>query len=43
MTLSIGVASYSRSMRSPEDLVALADVALYRAKQKGRNRVEVAA
>ncbi len=43
VTLSIGVASYCKSMRSPEDLVALADAALYRAKQKGRNRVEVAA
>ena len=37
VTISAGVAAISHS---PEDLVATADAALYRAKQSGRNRVE---
>jgi diguanylate cyclase (GGDEF)-like protein len=39
VTVSIGVASTEQTMASPEDLVALADGALYRAKRAGRNRV----
>jgi two-component system cell cycle response regulator len=42
VTVSIGVAAITPEMESPEDLVAAADVALYRAKDKGRNRVELA-
>ena len=38
--ISIGVAVYDPSMTSPEDVVAAADAALYRAKAKGGNRVE---
>ena len=38
--ISIGLAPYDASMKSPDDLVAAADAALYRAKDGGRNRVE---
>jgi diguanylate cyclase (GGDEF)-like protein len=40
-TVSIGVAMLSGGLGGPEALVAAADAALYRAKDKGRNRVEV--
>ncbi len=43
ITVSIGVASYRMGMRRPEDLVAGADAALYKAKARGRNAVVVAA
>jgi diguanylate cyclase (GGDEF)-like protein len=39
ITVSIGVAPYRIGMRTPEELVAIADAALYKAKRKGRNRV----
>lgn len=39
--VSIGVAQASENSGSPEDLVRRADLAMYRAKQLGRNRVEV--
>ncbi|MBI2943445.1 MAG: sensor domain-containing diguanylate cyclase [Candidatus Wallbacteria bacterium] len=43
VTVSIGVASFTASDRGPEDeLIHRADMALYRAKQSGRNRVELA-
>jgi len=41
VTLSMGVATYKEDMNSPEDIIKVVDEALYRAKQKGRNRVEV--
>ena len=39
IAVSVGVASYRIGMRTPEELVASADAALYKAKRKGRNRV----
>jgi diguanylate cyclase (GGDEF)-like protein len=39
--ISIGLAGFDPSMKSPDDLVAAADAALYRAKAGGRNRIEV--
>lgn len=40
--MSIGLAAYDPEMASPDDLLALADEALYRAKQEGRDRIRVA-
>ncbi len=42
LTVSIGVASVAREMRTVEDFVHEADQALYRAKTGGRNRLELA-
>jgi diguanylate cyclase (GGDEF)-like protein len=41
VTVSIGIAGFQGSFETPYDLVAAADSALYLAKQKGRNRVEM--
>jgi diguanylate cyclase (GGDEF)-like protein len=42
LTLSMGVSRIPhQSVTTPEDLVAAADAALYQAKAKGRNCVEV--
>ena len=40
LTVSMGIASYPKNGENWEDLYHAADQALYRAKQKGRNRVE---
>jgi diguanylate cyclase (GGDEF)-like protein len=42
VTVSIGVAEPSTRNRQPEQVIQAADQALYRAKHKGRNRVELA-
>jgi GGDEF domain-containing protein len=41
VTVSIGVAEPSTRNRQPEQVIQAADQALYRAKNKGRNRVEL--
>jgi len=42
VTVSIGVAESSSCLRDPHDVMAVADAALYRAKQRGRNRISTA-
>jgi diguanylate cyclase (GGDEF)-like protein len=42
LSVSIGVAHFPDDGRTPEDLVRAADVALYAAKEQGRDRVVVA-
>jgi diguanylate cyclase (GGDEF)-like protein len=41
VTVSIGVAAYANDLRTPEELISAADKALYQAKHKGRNNVQV--
>lgn len=41
ITFSAGVAAYLPEMQGPEELIAAADAALYKAKAGGRNRSEV--
>ncbi len=41
ITVSIGISSYHGDMKNKKELIEKADEALYLAKQKGRNRVEV--
>ena len=42
LTVSIGLACSSDDLKTPERLLQVADLALYDAKRRGRNRVEVA-
>lgn len=42
LTLSMGVATFPQDAKEVQDLMKACDDALYRAKQKGRNRVEPA-
>lgn len=42
LTVSIGLAEYPEGGDTPEDLIATADAAMYRAKGAGRNQVVVA-
>jgi diguanylate cyclase (GGDEF)-like protein len=41
VTTSIGVAPFSEKTRAAEDLLAQADIAMFQAKDEGRNRVSV--
>jgi GGDEF domain-containing protein len=41
LTVSAGVASFHPSMRTPDELVGAADLALFRAKEEGGDRVRV--
>jgi diguanylate cyclase (GGDEF)-like protein len=41
ITVSIGVASLSAEVEQPDQLLRLADAALYQAKETGRNRVVI--
>ncbi|MDZ4168739.1 MAG: diguanylate cyclase [Coriobacteriia bacterium] len=41
-TASLGVAAFGPSITDPQGLLSAADAALYRAKRRGRNRVELA-
>jgi len=42
ITASMGVAAYPEHGESVEDVIRSADAAMYRAKESGRNRVELA-
>lgn len=41
VTVSIGIAEAPTQGRTAEDIIRMADIALYHAKQNGRNRIEV--
>ena len=42
LTVSVGVAEYPDGGETPEELIATADAAMYKAKSGGRNQVVVA-
>jgi len=42
VTISVGVAAYPHHARRSEELLRIADAALYQAKHQGRDRVVVA-
>ena len=41
VTISIGATTYSKDMRTPSDLIEKSDVALYKAKKSGKNKVVI--
>ncbi len=41
VTVSIGIASASMDLNTPDDLILAADKALFQAKEKGRNNVQI--
>lgn len=41
MTISLGVASFDESVVNVDELISRVDSALYKAKENGRNRVEI--
>ena len=41
VTISIGLASPDKKSKTPDEVIKLADLALYQAKKKGRNRVVI--
>jgi len=41
VTISLGITSYNYMVQKKEDLITMADEALYKAKQNGRNRIEL--
>ncbi|MEZ4571665.1 MAG: PAS domain S-box protein [Thermomicrobiales bacterium] len=41
ITASIGIAEFSRDIERPEELLRRADLAMYRSKERGRNRYEL--
>jgi two-component system cell cycle response regulator len=41
-TISVGIALAHSVDKDPESMIARADAALFRAKEAGRNRIEVA-
>lgn len=41
LTISLGISSFPEHGETAEDLISIADEALYRAKEGGRNRVEL--
>jgi diguanylate cyclase (GGDEF)-like protein len=38
ITVSLGVSTYQQEIENKEDIIAMADDALYQAKQRGRNQ-----
>ena len=42
LTISLGIATFPEDAKSIDDLIKIADRALYKAKENGRNRVEIA-
>ena len=41
VTISIGISTFSKHVDSPDRIIAAADRALYNAKRKGKNRIEL--
>ena len=41
VTISIGVSEYNKTDKDPQELYKRADLALYQAKETGRNRVVI--